>query len=70
MLDAYGEASAPPSFASIVAPKICDVHLELDMSHRRTLQTAADAAAGEQTPFFAAFVYKNDPSTKTGSGQS
>ena len=45
MMDPYGAASAPPAFASIVAPKVCDVHLELDFSHRRTLQTPADAAA-------------------------
>jgi hypothetical protein len=45
MMDPYGVASAPPAFASIVAPKVCDVQLELDFSHRRTLQTPADAAA-------------------------
>ena len=45
MMDPYGAPSAPPAFASIVAPKVCDVQLELDFSHRRTLQTPADAAA-------------------------
>lgn len=45
MMDTYEAARAPPAFASIVAPKVCDVQLELDMSHRRTLQTPADAAA-------------------------
>ena len=45
MMDQYGSASAPPAFANIVAPKVCDVQLELDFSHRRTLQSPADAAA-------------------------
>lgn len=45
MMDPYAEESAPPAFASVVAPKVCDMQLELDLSHRRTLQTAADAAA-------------------------
>ena len=31
----------PPSFGSILAPKVCDVHLELDTSHRRTVHVIA-----------------------------
>ena len=45
MMGQYGSASAPAAFASIVAPKVCDGQLELDLSHRRTLQSPADAAA-------------------------